>query len=400
MKGMVAAHQLAEIPLKLLASFIYVNVAGCDRIGQPTLVFPDGMPEGGAECIPAGSKFQLALHLTSAITWVVTLLGGYLGNKFQKIIGPFSLATTGATMTVKSLTELFLMILMETATQQEVAQAHTVLLGAETILLYALTGIGFAVQMLCYNHAQALLKDEKPPKITGIRRFVLRGPVLYLLKQMIRCEIYTSDIVAGNLYLPFCNNPRKIIKGRLRVAMTPKLEAIGLTWKDVRPIIDSVDTIAELKEVGLDIGADPGLFIFERMQDPVYQNIARKMFLYQVKEAVSPKLEKIGLTWDDIEPILNELDDAEAIEHTGRKMLDDPAVFLLNQAADPRWQNVAKKVAIFQWRQRVEPKLAEKGMSWDDDILPALEKFDTVDEINKYFEKTFPSEKQDLNEKT
>ena len=101
---------------------------------------------------------------------------------------------------------------------------------------------------------------------------------------------------------------------------------------------------------------------------------ARTMAFALLRRSLEPTLEQRGLEWDDVLPILEQMDSVEELQAA----CDDPEAFLLTlaQASSP----AARKLAIASLRPALEPKLAPHGFKWSD-VMPVLEAFDTLEEL-------------------
>merc|ERR1712232_1503552 len=97
-----------------------------------------------------------------------------------------------------------------------------------------------------------------------VGKYILRGWTLRLLNQMCRAERYTGDFLEGNLYLPFCNDAKKIAHRRIRKAVEPKLIENGLEWNDVEKMLP--DEMSELARMGKDMAEDPWDFCLKEMK--------------------------------------------------------------------------------------------------------------------------------------
>merc|ERR1719498_981658 len=159
--------------MKLLSEVLFKTLAGCTAIGDPDLNFPNGVPIGPAPCSCDHTEFVLALYLTKAITWAITFLGAYIGNRYWKVIGAASYAMAGAAMSIKCYTELVMMVSMEAAPEEVVNMLSVVLSGVELFLIYLIAALGWFIQvhpnMIEYVEAvkESLQSGETPAHATG-----------------------------------------------------------------------------------------------------------------------------------------------------------------------------------------------------------------------------------------
>ena len=84
----------------------------------------------------------------------------------------------------------------------------------------------------------------------------------------------------------------------------------------------------------------------------------------------------MGLTWDDVLPAFELIDTMEELQAA----LEDIEGFLraLASAAGP----AAKRLAIARLRPKLEVQAAKMSLTWED-LLPVLEKIDTIGELQK-----------------
>merc|ERR1719214_370317 len=89
---------------------------------------------------------------------------------------------------------------------------------------------------------------------------------------------------------------------KLRQKLKPHLEERGLTFDDVRPALEQVDTIEELQAAV----ANPSEFLenLARSTGPA----AKKYAMMKLRPKLKPHLEKQGLTFEDVRPALEQVD--------------------------------------------------------------------------------------------
>eukprot|EP01047_Picozoa_sp_COSAG01_P030398 COSAG01_NODE_2119_length_8380_cov_44.533510_1_plen_1073_part_10 len=158
---------------------------------------------------------------------------------------------------------------------------------------------------------------------------------------------------------------------QLRAKLEPELSrTCGMTWQDVLPALQLVDTVSELR-AAID---DPNKLL-ERLGGNTTAGSAAKLFLVaKLKTKLEPMLTTHGVAWDDMTPVLERVDTASEL----RAALDDPAQFLqglCNAVGRP-----AKTFAIAKLRPDLEPLLKAKGIEWQA-AVSALELVDTVAEL-------------------
>merc|ERR1719478_1035392 len=101
--------------------------------------------------------------------------------------------------------------------------------------------------------------------------------------------------------------------------MEPCLQKQGLHWQDVQPLLELVDSPVKLQEAI----SDPDAFLEELLQCGQFHesgsHIARKLLLFNLKPKIELWLRPKGLTWEDVQPVL-ELIDLQELKR-------DPAAF-------------------------------------------------------------------------
>merc|ERR1719420_863039 len=95
---------------------------------------------------------------------------------------------------------------------------------------------------------------------------------------------------------------------KLRPTLKPHLEKQGLTFEDVRPALEQVDTIEELQAAV----ATPPEFLekLARSTGPA----AKKYAMMKLRPKLRPYLEKQGLTFEDVRPALEQVDTIKKLQ--------------------------------------------------------------------------------------
>merc|ERR1719331_2701302 len=132
---------------------------------------------------------------------------------------------------------------------------------------------------------------------------------------------------------------------KLRQKLEPHLEKQGLTFDDVRPALEQVDTIEELQ----DAHENPSEFLEKvaRSTGPA----AKKYAMMKLRPKLKPHLEKQGLTFEDVRPALEQVDTIEELQAA----VENPSEFLENLARSTG--PAAKKYAMIQLRPKLKPHL-------------------------------------------
>merc|ERR1719191_80231 len=128
---------------------------------------------------------------------------------------------------------------------------------------------------------------------------------------------------------------------KLRPKLRPYLEKQGLTFEDVKPALEQVDTIEELR----DAHENPSEFLekLARSTGPA----AKRYAMMKLR----PQLEKQGLTFEDVRPALEQVDTIEELQDAH----ENPSEFLdkLARSMGP----AGKKYAMMKLRPKLMPHL-------------------------------------------
>ena len=155
---------------------------------------------------------------------------------------------------------------------------------------------------------------------------------------------------------------------KLRPKLEPLAKKRGLTWEDLLPVLELVDSVEELQAAV----NDPEAFLL-RVADEGGR-IALRFAIAQARPRVEPVAKKHGVAWEDMVLVLETVDSVEELQAAA----EDPEGFLLRiaDAATP----AAKALAIAKLRPKLEPLAKKRGLTWED-LLPVLELVDSVEEL-------------------
>lgn len=87
-----------------------------------------------------------------------------------------------------------------------------------------------------------------------------------------------------------------IVKAKKK--LEPKLEACGLSWNDVKPILETMDSPEKIREAS----KNPDLFLQQLIKGST--SLTKKIAMIKLRPLLEPKIKKTGLSWDDVEPVL------------------------------------------------------------------------------------------------
>jgi predicted protein tyrosine phosphatase len=160
----------------------------------------------------------------------------------------------------------------------------------------------------------------------------------------------------------------KLLAWCLRPKLEPYFAEKGLEWADVVPVLETIDSVEELRAAA----DDPEAFLegVLRSSGPA----AKKLAIMHLKPRLDPYLRARGLEWADVVPVLETIDSVEEL----RAAADDPEAFVdrVSRAGGP----AAKTLAIMHLKPRLDPYLRARGLEWTDMVL-VLETIDSVEEL-------------------
>lgn len=167
--------------------------------------------------------------------------------------------------------------------------------------------------------------------------------------------------------------PMRWVCARLRKAVTEFLPA-GIPYSDVRPILENVDSVRELRA----LGEAPKHLVWKLTTDRKWSpGIA------YIAVALRPELEPTlpdGVHWSDYFKVLLQLDPLDELEETVR----DQPKFLRRLKNEADWPPT-KFWNIALLRPILEPLLVQRGGTWEE-VLPLLESMDTGYDLRPAFE--------------
>ena len=133
--------------------------------------------------------------------------------------------------------------------------------------------------------------------------------------------------------------------------------------------MDVEETVAKVQRV-IDGGT------MDELKDPkMLMAMARPALIRSLKPKIEPQLARWCLTWADVENALERIDTMEELQEA----LQDPMEFLkrLTAGAKP----VAIRLMVSRIRPKLEPKLKEKEIDWDKQVVPLLQQFPTMEAL-------------------
>lgn len=177
---------------------------------------------------------------------------------------------------------------------------------------------------------------------------------------------------------------RQMATSRLKRVLLPRLKSVGLTWDDVKPALELIDTAEEMREAI----SNPEEFL--QKLTSAASKPAKRIALQQLRKLLVPLLEKRGLTWQDVLPVLEKMDTIEEL----RDAIERPMAFLerLARAAAPAAKQLGRRVLIDKARvealrtlkasMTAKKMLSKAGLTFED-LQPALELVDTIEELKE-----------------
>ena len=97
----------------------------------------------------------------------------------------------------------------------------------------------------------------------------------------------------------------------------------------------------------------------------------------QCRPHVEPSLQKQGLQWSDVQPMLESVDSQDELQQA----MKDPDSFLKKLLAGAGGE-VARKLLLSKLKPRAKPLLQQQGLTWVD-VEPALKLVDSQAELEE-----------------
>lgn len=116
---------------------------------------------------------------------------------------------------------------------------------------------------------------------------------------------------------------KRLLHSRLRSLLAPLLapasQETTLTWEDVRPSVELVDTVDELREAI----ADPHAFVL-KLTAMSASSLGKRWLINQLKAVIEPMLASAGLAWEKAQRVIEKIDSIEEI----KEAIADPDGFM------------------------------------------------------------------------
>lgn len=166
---------------------------------------------------------------------------------------------------------------------------------------------------------------------------------------------------------------KRMLIASCRSQLEPALEKANLTFEQMLPVLDSIDSFEEVQAVLADF--DAFLATVAKASSP----LAKKLLLVQARGVMEPKVQSLGLEWNDVLPLLESIESLEELTDVNACLAR-----VAQTSTSPAAAKVVKMMAIAAVRPQLEAKLAphleKEGLEWHD-VLPLLEGIDTVAEV-------------------
>ena len=160
----------------------------------------------------------------------------------------------------------------------------------------------------------------------------------------------------------------KVLQNKLRPSLEPKAQRCGLDWEeDVVPLLETT-TVEVLKRYA----GDPTEAL-QLLCTTVWPKVQAHL-LEALRPRLEAKLEKVGLEWDDVHGTLLLITSV----HRLLDAVEDPEAFLLSLADETT--PIMRKVLFVKLEPVLTPYLQKLGLEWAD-FEPVFELIDTVAEI-------------------
>jgi hypothetical protein len=161
---------------------------------------------------------------------------------------------------------------------------------------------------------------------------------------------------------------KKLAIMQLKKVLLPGLQKQGLEWADVVPVLETIDSVEELTAAM----ENPMVYLqgLSKSSGPA----AKKLAIMHLQQPLTPYLHAQGLEWADVVPVLEAVESiAELTDGVG------DLEGLLEKLAEPSGP-AAKKLAIMQLKKVLLPGLQKQGLEWAD-VVPVLETIESVEEL-------------------
>ena len=162
----------------------------------------------------------------------------------------------------------------------------------------------------------------------------------------------------------------RLAVSKARPKIQQYLRPLNIRWSDVRPALEMIDTLEELKAAA----TDPEAFL-NRLLDNAIGPVAIKLALAMARPPIEEVLRPLRVTWADVQPAVELVDSVQELKLAAKS----PGVFverLLDDAIGP----AAIRMAIALARPALESHLSPLGVKWND-VRPALELMDSAKEL-------------------
>jgi hypothetical protein len=135
---------------------------------------------------------------------------------------------------------------------------------------------------------------------------------------------FIADPVA---FVERVSRAKKLAIMHLKPRLEPHLRARGLEWADVVPVLETIDSIEELRAA-----VDDPEALLEQVSK-ASSPAAKKLAIMHLKPRLEPHLRARGLEWADVVPVLETIDSIEEL----RAAVDDPEALLcrVSHFSDP-----------------------------------------------------------------
>jgi predicted protein tyrosine phosphatase len=143
---------------------------------------------------------------------------------------------------------------------------------------------------------------------------------------------------------------KKLAIMRLKPELEAYLRKTGLEWADVVPVLETIDSIEELK----DAMADPMGKLTKMAEASV--PLAKKLAIMRLKPELEPQLRKTRLEWADVVPVLEAVDSIEELKDA----MVEPQAFLARLVKASG--SAGKKLAIMRPKPKPELQLHKTGL--------------------------------------
>jgi hypothetical protein len=117
---------------------------------------------------------------------------------------------------------------------------------------------------------------------------------------------------------------KRLLLAQARPALQPYVQEAGLTWDEAVPVFEKLDSRDDVQRA-ID---DPDTFMASLAVAAT--PAAKRLLIAKARPMLQPYVQEAGSTWDEVVPVLEQLDSREEVQ----KAIDDPEMFMASLAVN------------------------------------------------------------------